>query len=59
MHRYGAGLATDPDIERAVAGAVAEALEPLAGARPDVLFVFCSDAYAGDAARAGPTSLVT
>jgi small ligand-binding sensory domain FIST len=54
VHRYGAGLATDPDIERAVADAVAEALEPLAGARPDVLFVFASDAYAADAARAGP-----
>ncbi len=54
MHRYGAGLATDSDIERAVADAVAQALEPLAGARPDLLFVFASDAYAGDAARAGP-----
>ncbi len=54
MHRYGAGLATDPDIERAVAAAVADALEPLAGARPDLLFVFASDAYQGDAARAGP-----
>ena len=54
MHRYGAGLATDPDIERAVADAVADALEPLAGARPDLLFVFASDAYGGEAARAGP-----
>ena len=54
MHRYGAGVATDPDIEAAVAGAVAEALAPLAGARPDVLFVFASDAYGAEAARAGP-----
>ena len=54
MHRYGAGLATDPDIEAAVAGAVEEALAPLGGARPDVLFVFASDAYGADAARAGP-----
>ena len=54
MHRYGAGLATDPDIERAVADAVADALEPLAGARPDMLFVFVSGAYGNDAARAGP-----
>jgi len=54
VHRYGAGVATDPDIEAAVAGVVAEALAPLAGARPDVLFVFASDAYGADAARAGP-----
>lgn len=54
MHRYGAGLATDPEIESAVAAAVSQALEPLAGARPDVLFVFASDAYGADAARAGP-----
>jgi small ligand-binding sensory domain FIST len=54
VHRYGAGLATDPDIEVAVAGAVGEALAPLAGARPDVLFVFASDGYGAEAARAGP-----
>jgi small ligand-binding sensory domain FIST len=54
VHRYGAGLATDPDVERAVADAVAAALEPLAGARPDLLVVFASEAYGGDAARAGP-----
>ncbi len=54
MHRYGAGLSTDADIEAAVAGAVAEAVAPLDGARPDLMFVFASGAYGADAARAGP-----
>ena len=47
-------LATDPDIEAAVAGAVAEAVAAARRRPPDVLFVFASAAYGADAARAGP-----
>ncbi|MGH3796382.1 MAG: FIST signal transduction protein [Pseudonocardiaceae bacterium] len=42
--RFGDGLAVGPDLARSAESAVAQAIAPLAGQRPDLLFVFvCGD----------------
>jgi small ligand-binding sensory domain FIST len=53
VHRYGTGIAVEADLMLAVAVATDAALEPLAGAVPDLLVVFVSAHYGPDAARAG------
>jgi small ligand-binding sensory domain FIST len=57
MADFGDGLATGADLVRAAESAVARALEPLAGRRPDLLCVFVSgdDQHAVD--EAGRTAM--
>jgi small ligand-binding sensory domain FIST len=53
---FGDGLATGPDLVRAAAGAVKQALAPLSGP-PDLVFVFVSGAAFDAAERAGAEAM--
>lgn len=53
MGRFGDGLAVDADLTSAAQRAVAHAVEPLHGARPDLALVFVCGADADEVAAAG------
>jgi hypothetical protein len=51
--RFGDGLAVGPDLVGAAEVAVAQALAPLGGARPDLAWVFLAPGRTGAAEAAG------